>query len=317
MKKAEDTLNAAEAMMLAQIESVDQAKRQKDMLTKLVRDNRLMAEKLLEREKASRRQERIDGARTAFADHLFEAQRDLDGLRLDVVTPDFAGAIKGLKTLTSIDDKIATALANGKIAVDRQAKDVRAKLAWINENASDHRALLADLQQLVAKPFDDFRLAVASRIDAHKKAEELRLEEQRERIRKEELAKIEQERAEAEEASKVVVAEPVELIVDAEPSTVVAVHSVTRSASVDAPFDVFATSERRPTPATNKTIKLGDINARIAPLSITAEGLASIGFHPVGTERAAKLYAESELLAIYRGLYSVITNAANELKKVA
>jgi len=317
MKKAEDTLNAAEAMMLAQIESVDQAKRQKDMLTKLVRDNRLMAEKLLEREKASRRQERIDGARTAFADHLFEAQRDLDGLRLDVVTPDFAGAIKGLKTLTSIDDKIATALANGKIVVDRQAKDVRAKLAWINENASDHRALLADLQQLVAKPFDDFRLVVASRIDAHKKAEEQRLEEQRERIRKEELAKIERERAEAEAASNVVVAEPVELIVDAEPSTVVAVQSVTRPAAVDTPFDVFTAPERRPATPTNKTIKLGDINARIAPLSITAEGLASIGFHPVGNERAAKLYAESDLIAIYRGLYSVIQKAANDLKQAA
>ncbi|MET3654043.1 YqaJ viral recombinase family protein [Dyella japonica] len=311
MKKAEDTLDAAEAMMLAQIESVDQAKRQKDMLAKLVRDNRLMAEKLLESEKTRRRQERIEAARKAFADHLFEAQCDLDGIRLDIATPDFAGAIKGLKTLTSIDDKIATALANGKIAVDRHAKDVRAKLVWINENAADHRALLADLQQLVAKPFDDFRLAVASRIDAHKKAEEARLEAQREKIREEEAAKLKQEQ---EAATAAQVTEPVAQV-DFPPEAQAPATSAPIVRTEAEPFGVFAPTGIRP--ATSKTIKLGEINARIAPLSVTAEGLASIGFHPVGTERAAKLYAESELLAIYRGLYSVITNAANELKKAA
>ena len=137
MKKAEETLNAAEAMMLAQIESVDQAKRQKDMLTKLVRDNRLMAEKLLESEKARRRAEKIEAARKAFSTHLADLQREITGLRLEVVMPDFAGAIKGLKTLSSIDDKLATALANGKIGADRQAKDFRAKLAWIEEHSAE------------------------------------------------------------------------------------------------------------------------------------------------------------------------------------
>lgn len=46
------------------------------------------------------------------------------------------------------------------------------------------------------------------------------------------------------------------------------------------------------------TIKLGYINDLIAPLSISADGLAQLGFQPVGTERAAKLYRESSLPAI-------------------
>jgi len=318
MKKAEDTLNAAEAMMLAQIESVDQAKRQKDMLTKLVRDNRLMAEKLLEREKASRREERLTAARTAFADHLFEAQRDLEGLRLDVVTPDFAGAIKGLKTLTSIDDKIATALANGKIVVDRQAKDIRAKLAWVAENASEYRALLADMQQLVAKPFEDFRLAVTSRIDAHKKAEEAKLEAERDRIRQQEREKLEREAVDAEakrlaavEPEPVVAAAPVPALAPTPaPTPVRSIESDLRAMESPLPFDTA--------PATStRMVKLGDINARIAPLSITADGLESIGFKPASTERGAKLYAENDLLAIYRGLYAVIQGAVNDLKKAA
>jgi hypothetical protein len=68
---------------------------------------------------------------------------------------------------------------------------------------------------------------------------------------------------------------------------------------------------------TARTVKLGEINARIAPLTITADGLASIGFHPVSTERGAKLYAESEFVAMCRGLYSVIQKAATELRQAA
>ena len=43
--------------MLAQIQTVDQARRTKDALHKLVRDNRLMAEKLLSAEKERRKSE--------------------------------------------------------------------------------------------------------------------------------------------------------------------------------------------------------------------------------------------------------------------
>lgn len=326
MKKAEDTLNAAEAMMLAQIDSVDQAKRQKDMLAKLVRDNRLMAEKLLESEKTRRRAEKVEAARKAFTAHLSELQREIQDLQLDVVMPDFAGAIKGLKTLSSIDDKLDTTLANGKIAADRQAKDLRAKLAWVDENASEYRALLADLQQLAAKPLDDFRLAVTSRIDAHKKAEEAKLEAQRERIRQQEREKLEQEAADAERerlaaaererAAAEPASEPVAPpVVPAQSKPYVQAVDDLIGADLKAmedslPFETAAAP-------TSRTIKLGDINARIAPLSISADGLASLGFRPIGNERAAKLYAESDLIAIYRGLWSVIQGAVNVLKKAA
>jgi len=57
MKDAEAALDAAEAQILAQVETIDAAKRRKDMLAKLLRDNRLMAEKLLASEKERRRAE--------------------------------------------------------------------------------------------------------------------------------------------------------------------------------------------------------------------------------------------------------------------
>lgn len=335
MKKAEDTLNAAEAMMLAQVESIDQAKRQKDMLAKLVRDNRLMAEKLLESEKTRRRQERIEAARKAFAAHVGALQATVTGLRLDVDMPDFAGAIKGLKTLTSIDDKLDTALANGKIAADRQANDFRAKLAWIDEvdEAYEYRALLPDLQQLAAKPIDDFKLAVNARVAEHRAKMEARAARDREQIRQQELDRIERERAEAERqrladerareeaeaaaereriAAERAQAEPVAPA----PAPALA-HAPVQSVDAELKAMDSLPFDTAPAAGPRRTVKLGDINARIAPLSITADGLAQLGFQPVGTERAAKLYAESDLLAIYRGLWRVIENAAGELKKAA
>lgn len=51
LKKAEAALDAAEASMLSQVASVDAMKRTKELLHKLARDNRLIAEKLLTEEK--------------------------------------------------------------------------------------------------------------------------------------------------------------------------------------------------------------------------------------------------------------------------
>lgn len=47
-----------------------------------------------------------------------------------------------------------------------------------------------------------------------------------------------------------------------------------------------------------KTLRLGQINELLHPISISADGLAELGFHPVATERASKLYRESEMAAI-------------------
>lgn len=47
---------------------------------------------------------------------------------------------------------------------------------------------------------------------------------------------------------------------------------------------------------------LCEINAHIAPMSISAEGLAKLGFAAVGTNRDAKLYRESDLHRIYHAM---------------
>lgn len=337
LKRAEDALDAAEAQMLAQVSGVDAAKRAKDALHKLTRDNRLMAEKLLESEKKRRREEKLEAARKAFADHLAELQREISGLRLDVLAPDFAAAIKGLKTLASVQDKIDTALANGKIAADQKAADLRTKLAWVSTNAAEHRALLADLQQLTAKPIDDFRLAITARIDAHKKAEAEKLEAQREQIRKEEAERLEREAME-KQANESAAAQQ-RTLDDAEDAAIVPLHPANTALENNGPDSLashfpgnadsasFLGMDMAAEPAAElvtaspqcaahsrpmgggcgdslhpATLKLGQINERLSPIALTADGLATLGFPHIATDKSAKLYREQDFPRICAAL---------------
>lgn len=338
LKRAEDALDAAEAQMLAQVSGVDAAKRAKDALHKLTRDNRLMAEKLLESEKKRRREEKLETARKAFADHLAELQREISGLRLDVLAPDFAAAIKGLKTLASVQDKIDTALANGKIAADQKAADLRTKLAWVATNAAEHRALLADLQQLAVKPLDDFKLAITARIDAHKKAEADRLEAQREQIRKEEADRLEREAKDKQEREAAAVAQQ-RTLDEAEDTAIVPLHPANAALENNGPDSLashfpgnadasaFLGMDMAAAPAveivtaspqcaahsrpmggggggslSTATLKLGQINERLAPIALTADGLATLGFPHVATDKSAKLYRERDFPRICAAL---------------
>lgn len=303
MKEAETALDAAEAQMLAQIATVDDAKRQKDLVAKLLREHRLMAEKLLASEKERRRAELIEAARKAFAEHHRGLAKELQGLDLVVYMPDFAGAIKGLKTLTSMKDKLDAALANGKAEADMAAADIRKKLAWVTEHADEHRALLADLNLLAQKPMDDFQLVVQTRIQQHQQ----RQEKERERIRAEEAARLERQRMIDEQNRVLDATEDAALQKQQAPHTVVA--------PVTAPAPVASAPRREP--SGQPTLRLGQICERIFPLSITADGLAALGFPHAGTDKAAKLYHESDFPAMCQAIANHVIAAANQPRKEA
>lgn len=129
-------------------------------------------------EKQSRKDSIIIKARADFAAHVAGLNNELAPLRIALIQPDFDAAAKGLKTLVSVQAKVDAAMAAGKIAADGQAKDVRTKVAWLGTAAAGYETLFADLQQLVAKPMEDFQLAVTTRVDQQKAADAAK-EEQR------------------------------------------------------------------------------------------------------------------------------------------
>jgi hypothetical protein len=56
-----------------------------------------------------------------------------------------------------------------------------------------------------------------------------------------------------------------------------------------------AVPPRKSPPSAPPSLRLGTINERIAPLSITEVGLQKLGFHAVGRERNAVMYHQADL----------------------
>jgi len=79
----------------------------------------------------------------------------------------------------------------------------------------------------------------------------------------------------------------------------------------------------RPAPAVRTdpvgapTLRLGQINERLAPIALSAEGLASLGFTHAATDKAAKLFYESSFPLICAALVRHIETASSGQKKAA
>lgn len=204
LKKAEDALDAAEQGALASITDVEAMRRAVADCRKLARDTRLAAEKLVERRKIEIKEQAVTAARRALDDHIAGLNAELAPMRLLPVAADFPGCIKGLRSITSMQDALDTTLANGKIAADAQARGIRHNVANFKTATGDDRALqalFADLGALVHKAADDFAAVLDQRITKHRadeaekarKAAELQarlIAEAEQRAREQEAARI-------------------------------------------------------------------------------------------------------------------------------
>lgn len=302
MKSAREALKAAEAQMLAQVQPVDQAKKTKDMLDTLLQQNVSMAEKILTAEKDRRKGEIVAVGVKGLADHIASLNQRLGKPYMPVIPADFGAAVKGLKSLASMEDKVATELARAKIAASEVADKLQKNLEYLREHAADFKHLFPDTEQIIGKAHDDLQALVQNRITAHKQAEEKRLEAERAAIRAEE------ERRANEKAQAQLAASQAQQQSAAAPTPAPAAAPAAFTPVAAAPVKVNPVP-----PAANDDarIKLGDINSRIAPLSISADGLAELGFPHVGTAGAAKLYRESDYPLICEALIQHLTQVAD------
>jgi putative phage-type endonuclease len=175
--EVESRLAACKDHVLSQAESVYAALKALDDIDSESSRVRIDLTNLITKRKADLKDKIIVTARDAFYDHLAALNEEIAPIQMLPPPPDFAGAAKNKRTLVTLQDAVDTALANAKIAADAMAREWRAKLDWFGEEAAEHKFLFHDLQQLVQKPADDFKLAVAARIEAHKKAEADRAEQ--------------------------------------------------------------------------------------------------------------------------------------------
>jgi predicted phage-related endonuclease len=295
---AEKDLERAKAAAIAQTASIDDLMRTVDHIKDQLRMKRLALEKLVKTKKEQIKESILSNVKLAYAEHVVNLEAEIRPIRIALPVPDFAGAMKNKRTLASLHDAVDTLLASAKIAANDSATDIRAKLAWHREAASDYPLLFADLRQLVAKPMDDFQLVVTTRIAEHKKAEE----ERAAKVRAEEQATADlvaaQTKPEGAELSPAVQAAN-----EAEGATrFQAAHP-----AIAAPFQVV-----RPTaPTTPPNLRLGQIADRLG-FSLTADFLRALGFEPAGRDKAAVLYHESDFRSICAALIRHISAAQDQ-----
>lgn len=211
----EEKLKAAKEHALSQTETIDLLFKTIDGISAEARATRLELEKLVKARKDAVRVEIQQKAGQAFTDHILQLNKRLGKVMLPAIHADFAGVMKGKKTVASLQDAVDTELARVKIESSTIADKIDINLGSLRELANNHIFLFSDAQQLVMKANDDLVLLIKSRIAEHEAAEKARIErevqarvaeEQRkadeERLRVEREAKAAADRAEAEAKRK-------------------------------------------------------------------------------------------------------------------
>lgn len=267
----ESRLAAAKQHALSQTASIDELFRTVDEISAEARRVRLELDRLVKAEKEHRRFEIVGAGSAALAAHITELNNRIGFRFMPDVQADFAGAIKGKKSLDSMRSAVNDELARAKIAANEIADRITLNLRTLAEHA-EHASLFPDTATLALKTPDDLLATVKSRIADHQAAEAKKAE-----VAAHAQQAIQQAAAPAAQREQL----------DADPRFA-AVVAGAPAAPAPAPWD----ADEAP------TLKLGDVNARLAPIQVTAEGLRELGIEPAGRDKRAMLYREEQFPAI-------------------
>lgn len=285
----EDRLKAAKAHALSQTESIDVLFKAIDDITAEARNTRLELDKLVKARKEQVRTDIYNEGVNALRDHIAHLNTRLGKPYMPSITADFAGAMRGKKTVASLRDAVSTTLATAKIEANAIADKIEINLRALRVQAKDYAFLFSDTSLLVMKAADDCQAVITARISEHKQAEEKRLAAERERIAEEERVKAEANAVKTEQA--IVYTQPVAAVTKAEPAK--------------QPAHV-------PTVATPPTLRLGQICERLG-FTVNAEFLAGLGFTAT-IEKGAKLYHEEDFGGICLAISNHIAAVAREYR---
>lgn len=310
LKDIEDNAKRAKQNALDQTTSIAELHRALDEVATMAANVRKSLDKKISEEKDQRKSEIVTKASQELVNHIMALNERLGVAYMPRIAAPFGEAIKGLKSLDSMKDKVSTALANAKIEANAVADLIDYNIKTLTAEGKDWKFLFPDLASVVTKAKDDFTALLMSRVAQHKAAEAKRLEAEREKIRAEEQAKAQREAdarmaAEREEANRVAaeeirkadaerkaeaMAQAEKLAEEAKP---VAVADHTEPALAMVPGETFAVvNDCLP------RITLGEISNRLG-YTVSAAFLATLGFEAM-TDKNAKLYNEASFPGICR-----------------
>lgn len=300
LKEAEDRLQAAEDSALSSMSDVEAMRRMVAEFRDLARTTRLASEKLVKARKEQIREEEVRRGQRALAEHNAALNARVGEHIVPGVAADFAGAIKGLKTLDSVRNAIDTELARAKIEANALADKIDANLKAID--AAGAPSLFPDRPVLVLKAADDLAAVISQRLAA----EHERQEAERARIRAEEerraAAELQARQAaptaypEGQDSQHVLKAEPAKAdATDREnPANASPDGGPMGSGQAAAAAPAVARADITP------TLSLGAINGRLG-FTVSEGFLAGLGFTAT-RDRSARLYHEDQWPLICRAI---------------
>lgn len=264
--EVEQRLQAAKAHALSQTASIDELFKAIDDIAAEAKRTRLDLSKLITTRKDAIRSNIIHDAQNVLAAHVMALNMRIGKPLMPAVPADFAGSIKGKRSLDSIHDAVAVELARAKIASNEAADRIQINLRTIE--AVGMPLLFADLGALVHKAPDDLAAVIENRVAKFK----------------------------ADEAARVV-----------------ANAAIAQAQQAPAPAPAPVVTAPAPVVAdTGELIKLKDINARLAPIAISADGLAELGFAVHKQEGGSELYRACDFTRICAALTRRIAAAAEQ-----
>lgn len=328
----ESRLEAAKQHALSQTESIDALFKTIDDIKAKARETRLELDRLVTKRKGEVKDEIVLGGKRAYEDHVSGLKQETGGYWVPIPQPDFAGAIKGKRSLENMQDAVDTMLSVYKVAANESAAKIRANMAALKTDGEGFEFLFNDRAALIGKSLDDLKLLIQSRIAAHKAAEAAREEATRERIRKEEQEKAEKEAREklADEQAEAARVERYRLANEARaaqqtqatttPITVPAAQTTQEAPAVthEAVVKVMMPASVRQAmakPITPPALKLGQIAERLG-FTLTADFLKVLGFEPAATDRASKLYHSEDFGPICAALIAHISEVQEQFEPV-
>jgi predicted phage-related endonuclease len=163
----EKQLEAAKAAALAQTASIDELFRTIDGIREEMRAKRLTLERTVKARKDTIRTEIEDGGKAALAAHVAKLNERLGRPCMPAIPADFAGAMRGKKTIASLRNAVDTELARAKIAASEIADTIEINLIALRDLAGDYKMLFADTAQLVLKDRDSVVAIIRQRIADH------------------------------------------------------------------------------------------------------------------------------------------------------
>ena len=151
-------------------------------------------EKLVKDRKAAIKKEIIVKAQTNLNDHVNQINMRLP-IRIPTFNVDFAGAVKGKKTVKSIRDAVADTLAAVKIEAEAYRKTIKENHALLpaEPNGLGYNFLFRDIDTILLMDKEHLTLLIKERISQYEAAEAARLAAEREKIRQEEERKAQAE----------------------------------------------------------------------------------------------------------------------------